>query len=320
MKNLILTFIVVLLPFLGISQVSVDAEEIIQKLNNGEAAHYENVTIKGNIDFRLITDKEEVKEKANVVFDNDITYKYHVNAPLKFSNCIFTGNIIGYYYDDDEDELHIVMFHEDVSFEKCTFQSDFLVKYTEFFKNASFASNTFQEECLFKYAEFNSSVDFTNSVFEEEANFKYTEFPAYTNFSNSKFEGEANFKYTEFDDKIEFKNCEFSELAVFKYTEFDEYVDFTGTKFQAEAIFKYTEFPEGVSFENAYFDGAKYGNTGNVTITNIEILAATADTASVRAMFYNPMQLPRMTELSYCGGYYHHELVRTGDGWRLYLL
>ncbi|BBY99194.1 nuclear transport factor 2 family protein [Mycolicibacterium fallax] len=51
-------------------------------------------------------------------------------------------------------------------------------------------------------------------------------------------------------------------------------------------------------------------------ITNIEILSATADTASVRAMFYNPMQLPGMTELSYCGGYYHHELVRTGDGWR----
>jgi hypothetical protein len=27
-------------------------------------------------------------------------------------------------------------------------------------------------------------------------------------------------------------------------------------------------------------------------------------------------QLPGMTELSYCGGYYHHELVRTSDGWR----
>lgn len=40
------------------------------------------------------------------------------------------------------------------------------------------------------------------------------------------------------------------------------------------------------------------------------------DTAQVRAMFYNPMQLPGMTELSYCGGYYYHELVRTGDGWR----
>jgi hypothetical protein len=33
-------------------------------------------------------------------------------------------------------------------------------------------------------------------------------------------------------------------------------------------------------------------------------------------MFYNPMQLPGMSELSYCGGYYHHELVRTPDGWR----
>jgi len=51
-------------------------------------------------------------------------------------------------------------------------------------------------------------------------------------------------------------------------------------------------------------------------ITNIEILENTGDTATVRAMFYNPMQLPGMAELSYCGGYYHHDLVRTPEGWR----
>lgn len=51
-------------------------------------------------------------------------------------------------------------------------------------------------------------------------------------------------------------------------------------------------------------------------ITNIEILEYAGDTATVRAMFYNPMQLPGMTDLSYCGGYYHHDLVRAGDGWR----
>ncbi|ORV18496.1 nuclear transport factor 2 family protein [Mycobacterium celatum] len=50
-------------------------------------------------------------------------------------------------------------------------------------------------------------------------------------------------------------------------------------------------------------------------ITNIES-DVDGDTARVRAMFYNPMQLPGMTELSYCGGYYHHELVRTPEGWR----
>ncbi|OCB16212.1 hypothetical protein A5717_05290 [Mycolicibacterium porcinum] len=51
-------------------------------------------------------------------------------------------------------------------------------------------------------------------------------------------------------------------------------------------------------------------------ITNIEVLDTDGDTATVRAMFYNPMQLPGMAEMSACGGYYHHELVRTPDGWR----
>jgi 3-phenylpropionate/cinnamic acid dioxygenase small subunit len=51
-------------------------------------------------------------------------------------------------------------------------------------------------------------------------------------------------------------------------------------------------------------------------ITNVEILAYDGDAATVRAMFYNPMQLPGMAELSTCGGYYHHEMVRTADGWR----
>ncbi|OBK90469.1 nuclear transport factor 2 family protein [Mycolicibacter sinensis] len=51
-------------------------------------------------------------------------------------------------------------------------------------------------------------------------------------------------------------------------------------------------------------------------VTNIEILEHTGDSARVRAMFYNPMQLPAMAEMSYCGGYYHHELVRAADGWR----
>ncbi len=50
-------------------------------------------------------------------------------------------------------------------------------------------------------------------------------------------------------------------------------------------------------------------------ITNIES-QIDGDKARVRAMFYNPMQLPGMSEFSYCGGYYHHELVRTPDGWR----
>ena len=53
-------------------------------------------------------------------------------------------------------------------------------------------------------------------------------------------------------------------------------------------------------------------------ITNVEaeIRRGAGDTARVRAMFYNPMQLPGMAEQSSCGGYYFHDLVRTADGWR----
>ena len=50
-------------------------------------------------------------------------------------------------------------------------------------------------------------------------------------------------------------------------------------------------------------------------ITNVES-RIDRDTAVVQAMFYNPMQLPGMPEMSSCGGYYHHEMVRTPDGWR----
>ena len=50
-------------------------------------------------------------------------------------------------------------------------------------------------------------------------------------------------------------------------------------------------------------------------ITNVEA-DVNDNTARVRAMFYSPMQLPDMSELSSCGGYYHHQLIRTERGWR----
>jgi uncharacterized protein (TIGR02246 family) len=51
-------------------------------------------------------------------------------------------------------------------------------------------------------------------------------------------------------------------------------------------------------------------------VTNVEILDSNGESATVRAMFYNPMQLPGMPDQSSCGGYYFHDLVRTADGWR----
>jgi hypothetical protein len=62
-------------------------------------------------------------------------------------------------------------------------------------------------------------------------------------------------------------------------------------------------------------------------ITNIEVAVdggqersdpgnGVGDAATVRAMFYNPTKLAWLDDMSFFGGYYHHELVRTADGWR----
>ena len=52
-------------------------------------------------------------------------------------------------------------------------------------------------------------------------------------------------------------------------------------------------------------------------ITNIEVqLNYNQTAASVRAMLWNPMQFTGMDKPSYIGGAYHHDLVRTPDGWR----
>lgn len=51
------------------------------------------------------------------------------------------------------------------------------------------------------------------------------------------------------------------------------------------------------------------------SITNIEV-DLRGDEASVVAMFHNPMQLPGIDGITTCGGRYHHEMVRTPDGWR----
>ena len=50
-------------------------------------------------------------------------------------------------------------------------------------------------------------------------------------------------------------------------------------------------------------------------ISNVEIELA-GDRARVIATFFNPMQITGMDTPSACGGYYHHDFVRTPQGWK----
>lgn len=50
-------------------------------------------------------------------------------------------------------------------------------------------------------------------------------------------------------------------------------------------------------------------------VANVDIEFVDADTASVEAMFHNPMVMPDKSAWM-TGGWYHHEMIRTADGWR----
>ena len=51
-------------------------------------------------------------------------------------------------------------------------------------------------------------------------------------------------------------------------------------------------------------------------MSNIDIaFGGDGDTATVEAMFHNPMVMPDKSSWV-TGGWYHHQLVRTDEGWR----
>ena len=59
----------------------------------------------------------------------------------------------------------------------------------------------------------------------------------------------------------------------------------------------------------AHIDGAHH------YITNIEI-TVNGDEATATALFYNPFRAVWVEKFSTAGGYYHHTLVRTAEGWK----
>ena len=89
--------------------------------------------------------------------------------------------------------------------------------------------------------------------------------------------------------------------------------------FTPDAQLDYTDvgFPVGTPEEiaAAFAPGFEHIPWAQHVITNVEI-DLDGDTATVRAMFLNPMQLPGMAEMSMCGGHYLHEMVRTPAGWK----
>ncbi|GAB4021595.1 pentapeptide repeat-containing protein [Spirosoma koreense] len=220
----------------ALAQTSVDAKEIIAKINRKQAVSYQNATITGDLDLTSLENRKEVHEGN---WDTP-QYLSVVDVPLSFKNCTFKGKFLAYRSEDREGKLfkgsntvYNTDFTEAVTFEGCTFEDDAAFKYSHFSQRALFTSNKFRDEALFKYTQFRNAADF----------------------SGSEFRGYADFKYTKFEEASAFQDVRFGQYADFKYTKFDEGVSFQKASFSGHADFKYTNFPRGTSFDNVRFNG-----------------------------------------------------------------
>jgi len=242
----ILLFGLMVLPVLTFGQERVQAEDIIDLINDGRPVRYQNAVIIGDLDFSSIEEVTADKLLRRSRWSTQ-SYKCHVNSPISFTNCMFQGDVLAYVHIERKKETYNAVFYENVSFEGCEFEEASAFKYAKFEKGANFENTQYSEEALFKYTKFSTDVNFTGSEFDGYANFKYTKFPEGADFSQTVFHRYADFKYTKFPEGVNFNDAEFQGTANFKYTKFSEPLNFEGVEFDGETDFKYTSI-DGRSF------------------------------------------------------------------------
>ncbi|WP_242923798.1 pentapeptide repeat-containing protein [Pontibacter liquoris] len=244
MKKLPLILVILLLPLLSFAQSSVNAADIVAKINRGEAVSYKNVVITGDLN---MTKLKNMKQKGNNGDNSSREFLSVVTVPLTFVNCTFRGDVLAYFNPDNGrnmvrsiNEVYNTDFAKEVRFENCTFEQESAFKYSAFKGGASFAGSRFAEEALFKYSDFDKLVNFSQARFSDDANFKYVSFPVTANFSGAVFGGEANFKYAKFAEGVSFQKAVFDGLANFKYAKLSEPFNLRGASFKGDDDFKYT--------------------------------------------------------------------------------
>lgn len=246
MKTLFLSLLIACAAVAPVlAQRTVDAKEIIDRINRKESISYQNITITGDVDLTGLANRKAVRD-GNWRGESQ-EFLSMVDVPLTFKNCTFKGKFLAYRAEDQDGRLlkmsnkvYNTDFNEAVTFENCTFNDDAAFKYSNFSQRAIFTDNNFQDGALFKYSKFRNEADFSGSTFGEYADFKYTKFDESSSFRKVAFERYADFKYTKFEERVDFSQARFSSNADFKYTHLPRGTNFDDTRFNGSTDFKYT--------------------------------------------------------------------------------
>ena len=110
-----------------LAQRTVDAKEIIDRINRKESISYQNITITGDVDLTGLANRKAVRD-GNWRGESQ-EFLSMVDVPLTFKNCTFKGKFLAYRAEDQDGRLlkmsnkvYNTDFNEAVTFENCTFQ------------------------------------------------------------------------------------------------------------------------------------------------------------------------------------------------------
>ncbi len=231
------------------AQSSLDARDILRRIDDKSQVEIRDAVIRGTLDFTELANQQRVRNSRK----SNEEFKSRVEVPLTFRNCTFKGDVIAYKtlnkegggglfnWGGDDQALYTADFKERVIFENCSFEGKTEFKYSDFDEIAVFNDNKFRYEANFKYANFREDARFEGTDFGDDANFKYANFRGAALFTDARIDDDADFKYAEFSREARFVKTRFSGDASFKYAEFNRSGDFSNANFRSRPDFKYTK-------------------------------------------------------------------------------
>lgn len=233
---------------------TINAEEIIKKINAGGDISYKNTIIKGELDFTTVNPNNIVLDTNSSGLwglEGNMDYKsngvtLYITNNISFVNCKFQNKVITFGGKTDDNgysktEQRLV-FNNNVEFIACEFEDDVNFYETNFMEYTNFYKSTFHKKAKFTGVKFRSTTLF-GSTFKNDAEFNEVLFTDNVSYNNSVFEGESDFSYSYFASTTNFTKSIFKDQVSFNWSNFSQEL------YLFDVIFK-----KYVSFSNAYFE------------------------------------------------------------------
>ncbi len=270
------------------AKVSIDAQEILERIEKGENIIYQNQRIIGDLNIQQFNLSRDANYRCLVdsaivfvdcEFQGNIYFNYGVfNKSLNFTDTKFSGemNLQGSQLNGNASFWNS-KFHKAASFDDAVFLKGANFRGAEFSETASFesseyslsaffigaifkndvyfGSSLFEGNVYFEDAQFIKSAIFHDAIFNKEAIFQSVKFLETSDFVNAVFHGDAKFINAEFQKPLDFSNATFIKDASFQMARFDAPTDFSYANFSNQVNFNNAMFNKVIKFSNTTFNG-----------------------------------------------------------------